>query len=430
MNDDKGRTDSTDPNSRSTAAPYKWWRSVFSWFDKFILIPLAGILISSVILVRLTEFWTGPPAYKIYVIGNFSVQSKVADAIWQGFSQKVQAGLKIDGVPIQVERTDDKGNPAHAKNIADKLASRSDTLLVIGHLFSSQTQAALPAYLDASPPIPVILTVETNPHLVPLRLTDDLAYYPLFRLSPTDKEQAHTAAQFVVRKGKKSLWVVHDAINPAYSDYLVREFIADIQRLGQAVVLTSSISSMPSVETLRQLKIDGVFFAGNWSNALVLTQHIKAGWSQPPLILLSDAAVEEELLQYGHTAVNGVYVSNAMHADQYQKDGYQAYGQDAALIVNDVIADANMRFTDIMKERGWLRYWVKWILKIRRVSDARRAVKAVMERAAIWDLHSFKGVLGEYEFGNDGTRANAAFHIWRVHANKDKQGFREVSQEE
>ena len=70
MNDDKGRTDSTDPNSRSTTAPYKWWRSVFSWFDKFILIPLAGILISSVILVRLTEFWTGPPAYKIYVIGN------------------------------------------------------------------------------------------------------------------------------------------------------------------------------------------------------------------------------------------------------------------------------------------------------------------------------------------------------------------------
>ncbi len=59
----------------------------------------------------------------------------------------------------------------------------------VGHVLSSTTKAALPIYMKTDPQIPVILTTETNPQILPARDDPDQEF-PVFRLSPTDDDQA------------------------------------------------------------------------------------------------------------------------------------------------------------------------------------------------------------------------------------------------
>src|SRR5579885_1338974 len=107
-----------------------------------------------------------------------------------GFLNGGNGGLTLNGAAIQFEALNDLGEPSNAQRIAADLAARDNTLLVVGHISSTQTKQALPAYLQkARPPIPVILTTETNPHLLPPKISDEI-YYPVFRLSPTDDAQA------------------------------------------------------------------------------------------------------------------------------------------------------------------------------------------------------------------------------------------------
>ena len=101
----------------------------------------------------------------------------------------------LNGVPVKFEEIDDAGDPALARTIANSLASKPETLMVVGHVSSSNHEEALPVYMNAEPQIPVILTTETNPHILPASADPD-EEFPVFRLSPTDDDQAKSAYQF------------------------------------------------------------------------------------------------------------------------------------------------------------------------------------------------------------------------------------------
>lgn len=141
------------------------------------LIKLCVLAILGFYITRLFGFWRGPESYKIYFIGDLSscVSTK---QIYDGIEElRKYPFLKINGVPIEIIDINDRKNPVAAQIISKKLSKANDTLMIIGHINSTQTEAALPNYLSANPPIPVILTRETNPYLVPASISK---HYILF----------------------------------------------------------------------------------------------------------------------------------------------------------------------------------------------------------------------------------------------------------
>ncbi len=199
--------------------------AIWRFLNQNVLTQVLSAILSLIIVARVTNWWAGPQSYRVYVVGSFNPFEQTTDEFWQGFKEKGDAIATINGVSVVMDWANDAGEPEEAKKVAAELARRSDTLMVVGHLLSTQTQAALPSYLGIGRRIPVILATETNPTLLqspglPPNSPDDEPY-PVFRLSPTDDEQAEVAAHFAIEKmGAGKFWIIKDTQNHTYSDYL------------------------------------------------------------------------------------------------------------------------------------------------------------------------------------------------------------------
>ena len=404
-------TSETEPTRRRLEALSKW---LFTNLKKWIVLPLLGALIGVMVIGRVTNWVIGPRAYKIFVVGRFD--DEAPRQIWGGLSEGESELRTLDGVKLEMERVDDLGDPLNARRIASAIGHRSDALLVVGHIYSTQTKEALPAYLQESdPPVPVILTTETNPNLLPPKVSKSV-YYPVFRLSPTDDAQAEMAAQFAISQGATAFWVVEDVSNPVYSSYLAQEFIRQVQQRRNRVLLWSTTLSIPSAESIRALKVDWVFFAGNWPNALILIQQLKAMFAggKMPGILLSDGSMDQQFIDTGGSDVDGVYLTHPLTAKRYAISNYGIYGKDAAKLVAQMVEETDHRLSDLAGKQGGIGYLVRRILGLRRVRDARNALIAYMEEA-VRTGHQFDLTDGgRCQFKDDGTQVNTTFHVWKV----------------
>ena len=415
-------------------------RLVLAPLRKFVLIPIISAVISIVLISRVTDWWTGADSYYIYLVGDYNNEQAIAD-IFEGFrnssckSDDSQTINKvINTIPIKSRCVDDQGDPDKARQISSDLATRNDTLMVIGHVKSTQTKAALPGYLiDANPSIPVILTMETNPQLIPnnyinSEFSDD--YSPVFRLWPTDDEQAAKAGQFAIDNNHSVLWVVEDEHNPVYSKYLASRFVQWVQENNGKVVLWSTNMSVPPAETLRTLEIDFVFFAGDWSNALILINQINRIFppNQRPTLFLSDASVNQQLITYGKNDLDGmnIYLTFPLSSTQYFENGFKIIGEDARSIVDKLIDETNEHYTADRRKNAAFKYWALHLLNRHEVEDARIVLKSRMENAVRDDrIFDFKNAADKYQFASDnGKNLLAQWHIWSVEKIQNDGGAR------
>lgn len=389
----------------------RMWQSIFAFFKQRLVGPLVAGVISVLFIGRIIGLVSGPSAYQVYVIGALSdPQSAQID---ERFGNQLS---RIAGVPVEVHRIDDLGDGDNAQRISMEVAARNDSLMVIGHMYSTQTQRALPAYLQAAdPPIPVILTTETNPAILPVN-SSSVRYDPVFRLSPTDDSQAETAADFIGTHGGKNIWVVEDRINPVYSKYLARAFVEQIHRgkFSAKVVLWSTNYSIPPAYAISDLNVNWVFFAGDWHDGLVLVHQLKALKNPPsPIsVLMTDWAVDDRLLPEDSPNVR-IYLTHPLSADTYSAHHYGAFGADAHAVVDQLLRDADQRFVELAGREGGFGYRLRRLLGIRRVSDARRALSQAMQNAVL-QRRAFKLPDGTTSFGANGVRTDAAFHVWQI----------------
>ena len=378
---------------------------------------------SLVFVDRVKEAWLGPSSYKIYIVGNFGDSQDSSNQIRKAFLKKGQPPVKVGGVPVEIVTRNDQRDPEIARKVSEELARGSDTLMVIGHMYSTQTKAALPNYLlRAQPPIQVILTTETNPDILPSLPDQEYdrpvdMFLPVFRLSPTDDTQARAAAEFMInRRGTDSCWVVEDSSNPIYARYLALQFIRQMQLKGKKVLLWTPNLAAPDIESFRTLKADCVFFAGEWSNALMLIQQVRRiaralGPGADPTILLSDWAAEKPLVEIGGDLVNDVFLVHPMESNL---GDYALTGQDARAVVDALLDEASRRFSTIAKKNGGLAYRLRSLLRMHRIADARRVLAQVMHctvhRGYEFDLEAGRHARFTYQTTND----LASFHIWTV----------------
>lgn len=296
----------------------------------------------------------------------------------------------------------------------------------MGHLSSTQTKIAMPHYLrSASPPVPMLLSAETNPELFQPGRTEageggadnDL---PVFRFMPTDERQASDAAAFAISGGANNFWVVEDSTNPVYSKYLVIEFVRSVQQQKKSVLLSTNNTTIPSVDSIKAFKPDCVFFAGSPTNALILIRQVRAlsksAGVPAPTIILSDSAVDKTLVDQGGADVEGVYAVYPMSADEYNDPNteFKALGRDARAVLDVLLEETSRRFIQLNRQHSGLGYWAKWVLRIHRVSDARWALGQVMIRS-MRERTPFQLTGGRRAVFAEGFRNETArFRIWRV----------------
>jgi hypothetical protein len=439
-------------NSQSAKPRAVWlFEQFYALLNRWIVVPLLSMLVGAVIISRITNWYFGTFPYKIYVVGNmndsFSVAKQINDGFTKEFEARSQELKNFEGGALTVAQEDDRGDPVRARQIAEKIARQPDTLMVIGHTASGQSKEALPVYLAAEPPIPVILTTETNPDLVPAKIKKH-KFRPVFRLLPTDKVQARVAADFIKEQAgasHKSIWVVQDMSgigNHVYSSYLADEFVKDVSNgrtegesgdrskdVSSDVVLWSNNLSLPSPRALIDLNIGWVFFPGGWRPALVLIRELRGIYGSSrdrmPTIVLSDASAEQQLITGSDDDVKDdvkVYITYPMKVEEKGSDN-SVYGRNAARVIEGLIEDDNssLDFDEVADQCRTIGYHFRSLMGIKRVRDARCVLSALMQEAEE-DRRSFllskekKIAFGVDEDGEDGVRVDkdATFYVWRV----------------
>jgi len=424
-----------------------WTKKPWAWVRQLIAIPLLTLFISSVVILRIYNFFMGPDTYFVYLVGDFSNNTNL-QKLRPAFEDAQKVNLQIGHVNITVRSLDAKEKDA--EKISAKLAKKNDTLLVIGHLSTTASANALPNYLNADPSIPVILAVETNPELLPADY--HLNYYPVFRLSPTDDQQAEKAAEFAVEHGARAIWVVGDVVvNPIYSRYLAQEFVSQVherssqlhekrqvyekrqayENKSSKVLLWTTNLEHPSADVVvKALRIDWVFFAGSPANCLILTRQVKEIWrDQPnkPNILLSNSCASSELLKQGSEDMKEAFLTHPMLASDFNKQGFAYRGTQASQLLQQLIRGADYDFRALSGKNGGMWYYLRLIFGSHSVVDARNALNAFMEQA-VNSEQSFILEDNRYTFNRDGTVKETPFHVWQVQTVSNEIKFKDVEE--
>src|ERR1700722_9974486 len=405
------------------AVPSRPNRRLARWIKEKALIPVLVFVVGIVVLDPVKEWWGGPHAYKIYLVGK-QQQNKEIAKIFSGFKlgSKLDS-LKVDDVDVIVEEIEDDKN---APDIAKELASRDDTLLIIGHVYSQRTIDALPVYMQANPPIPLIATKETNPDLlreVPT-CAKGISDCPLMQMSPTDDEQALDAVDFALRKlraqnqtpSRRFLIVKQDddADNKSYVDYLTNRYqslLARSEYTQQGAVLVGTVNIIDAssyvqiIATVQTLKPDCLLFVGQFPAAqLFLAALFSPALSPQPIVMLPDAAINPGILDKGFGALTNIYATYPLSSSQYSEPD-SILGRDAYAIVRDLVKDVGPH-RPILLGTTW-KYTLRRFLQMHRVTDARRALDAIMI-AGVKASRTFVGPTNnEYRFVSPYRREGA-----------------------
>jgi hypothetical protein len=419
----------------NVAVPTPRNRKLAGWIKEKALIPVLVFVVGIVVLDPIKGWWSGPHAYKIYLVGK--QENKEIAKIFSGFKlgSKLDS-LKIDDVDVVVEEIEDDRN---APDVAKELAARDDTLLVIGHVYSQRTIDALPVYMGASPAIPLIATKETNPDLLRLvpACAKGISDCPLIQMSPTDDEQASDAVDFALKKlraqnqaASRRFLIVkqdNDADNKSYVDYLTSRYqglLARPEYTQQGSVLVGTVNIVDAnsyvqiITTVQTLKPDCLLFVGQFPAAqqfLSAFQDVSKGLSSQPIIMLPDAAINPAILEKGFGPIASVYATYPLSSSQYAEPD-SILGRDAYAIIREIVKDVGPH-RPILLGTTW-KYRLRRLLQMHRVTDARSALDIVMI-AGVKASRTFVGPTNnEYRFVSPYRRVGAKFHVWNI---QDKQ---------
>lgn len=253
----------------------------------------------------------------------------------------VNANGGILGKQVELLIQDDQCKPEIATNTATKLVT-DGAHVVLGHICSGATKAALGIYKDAR--IPVMSPSATNP---PLTQSGD--YPNFFRTIASDDMQAKMAVDFAIKKGFKKIAVLHDKgdYGKGFADF-AKQFV---EASGQAeVVLFEGITPgamdySSIIQKVRRFKADALIFGGYHPEASKLTAQMKRKRLKTAFIS-DDGVKDESFLKVAGKAAEGAFMTgprdlsknplNAAANDQFKAE----YGDDPGAFFQEGYAAA------------------------------------------------------------------------------------------
>ncbi len=204
-------------------------------------------------------------------------------------AKDVNAKGGIDGKQIELLIQDEECKPEKATNAATKLIS-DGAVVVLGHICSGATKAALPIYTEAK--IVTISPSATNPEL-----TQSGQYPTFFRTIASDDAQAKLGVDFAINKlAAKKIAVLHDKgdYGKGYAEY-AQKFIQDG---GQAEVVLfegvtpGAVDYSAVVQKVRQAGADTVMFGGYHPEASKIVSQLKK--KRVKVNFISDDGVKDD----------------------------------------------------------------------------------------------------------------------------------------
>lgn len=258
----------------------------------------------------------------------------------------------INGKRIELLIEDDVCKPEVATNTATKLVSQG-AHIIIGHICSGATKAALPIYRDSN--ILVVSPSATNP-----ALTQSGEYPNFYRTIASDDAQAKTEVDFAINViGAKKIAVIHDKGD--YGKGLAEFAKTFIEQSDKAEIVLyegvtpGAVDYSAVVQKIERSEADAVIFGGYHPEASkIITQMRK---KRMDTTFISDDGVKDDtFIKVAGNYAEGVYatgpsdVTSNPITQSSRADHKKIYGSDpgaffdnaytAALAVTNAIAKA------------------------------------------------------------------------------------------
>ncbi|MBF0344247.1 MAG: ABC transporter substrate-binding protein [Nitrospirae bacterium] len=188
-------------------------------------------------------------------------------------AEEINASGGINGRKIEIQMEDDLCEPKEASNVATRVANNKDVVIVIGHLCSSATLAALPIYKKAE--LVAITPASTNPSI-----GKSSGYY--FRTVYQDEFQGAFLARYAVEVMKFKKIAIFYEVND-YSMGLKTAFVQEAQKRGVTIIGEEAYTSAttdftPQLAKFKIMKPDALFIPGYApQGTLIINQATKLG---------------------------------------------------------------------------------------------------------------------------------------------------------
>ena len=269
-------------------------------------------------------------------------------------AEDINAKGGIDGMKVKVVPQDDQCKPEFATNAAFKLVSDQATV-VIGHICSGATKAALPIYDESK--IVVMSPSATNP---PLTLSGD--YPNFFRTIARDDAQALLAATFTTGKlGAKKVAVIHDKGDYGKGFAVFAKGYLEDRKMAEVVlfegVTPGAVDYSAVVQKIKRSGADAVIFGGYHPEASKIITGMRKKDVQIPFVS-DDGVKDDTFIKVAGEYAEGVYATgpkdisgNTLYKvalDEHKKEFgaepgaffYEAYSAALALLTAIDVADS------------------------------------------------------------------------------------------
>jgi len=229
----------------------------------------------------------------------------------------------INGKKVELLIEDDVCKPEVATNTATKLVT-DGVHVVLGHICSGATKAALPIYKEAG--VVVMSPSATNPGL-----TQSGDYPNFFRTIASDDAQAQTEVDFAINViGAKKIAVVHDKGD--YGKGLAEFAKKFIEESGKAEVVLfegvtpGAVDYTAIVQKIKRKGADAVIFGGYHPEASKIVSMMKK--KRLTTTFISDDGVKDDtFIKVAGKNAEGVYASgpNDNSANPLSKEAIDAH---------------------------------------------------------------------------------------------------------
>ncbi|MBF0608823.1 MAG: ABC transporter substrate-binding protein [Candidatus Magnetobacterium sp. LHC-1] len=189
-------------------------------------------------------------------------------------AEEINAKGGINGKKLDISLEDDLCEPKEASNVATRLANDKGVVIVVGHLCSSATLAALPIYRKAE--LAAITPASTNPTIG----KSGGGYY--FRNVYQDEFQGAFLARYAAEAMKWKKVVVFYETND-YSTGLKTAFVEEAKKrglkvIGQEAYTSATTDFTPQLAKFKIMKPDALFIPGYApQGSLIINQALKLG---------------------------------------------------------------------------------------------------------------------------------------------------------
>ncbi len=265
----------------------------------------------------------------------------------------VNAKGGINGAKVELLVEDDVCKPEVATNTATKLVSEGVNV-VIGHICSGATKAALPIYKGAN--VIVMSPSATNPDL-----TQSGEYPNFYRTIASDDAQARTEVDFAIGKlGLKKIAVIHDKGD--YGKGLAEFAKKFIEQSGKAEVVLfegvtpGAVDYSAVVQKIKRSGAEGVIFGGYHPEASKIVGQMRK--KRMKTVFISDDGVKDDtFIKVAGKNAEGVYatgpadVSSNPLTKEYREKHMKVYGSEPGAFFDNAVAAA-LALTNALAKAG------------------------------------------------------------------------------